>query len=313
MKANAAAGGAPRRAPAPKRFNMNALTPWLFMAPFLLLFTLLIVIPVLNSFYLSFTYFNVLESPQWIGLSNFKRLFLEDDLFIKSLKNTLVFGLSTGPGGFILALLLAWLINLTPSRARLWYTFVYYIPSMLSGIAIGTIWRGLVFSGDRLGVLNSLLMRTGVISEPYQWLANVDSIMPVLITVALWSAMGVGFLSMRAGILSVPRELYEAGSVDGVENKVQEFWFITLPMIRPQMLFGAVMAVVGSFKMDALAQTMFGFPSPLYAAHMALTHVHDYAFERFEMGYAAAISVVFFAMMYGLNKLAMRLLRSTDL
>jgi len=278
---------------------------YLFMAPFMILFTIFTIIPVISSIYLSFTYFNVLEPPRWIGWSNFKLLFLEDDIFIIALKNTLLFAIITGPVSFFLQFFLAWLIN--SLKYRIAYTLAFYAPSITSGLAMGAIWQ-VLFSGDYYGYLNYILIRLGILHEPYIWLSNVNTMLPIVIIVSLWMSMGSGFLAFLAGLQNMNEELYEAGKVDGVRNRFQEVWYITLPMMKPQLLFGAVMAVVRSLEVSGVAVALTGLPSPLYATHTIMTHLQDYAFIRFEMGYASSISVVLFLMMFGLSRFFMRVL-----
>lgn len=275
-----------------------------FMAPYLVLFFVFTVIPVITTIYLSFTYFNMLEPPRWIGWSNYRLLFLEDDVFLIALKNTLIFAVISGPLGYIASFMLAWLINQLRFRAA--YTLAFYVPSITSGIAMAVVWM-YFFSNDRLGLINNFLINLGIINEPVLWLSDKDTILPVIIIVSLWMSMGAGFLAFVAGLKNVPEELYEAGRVDGIRSKLQEVWLITIPLMKPQLLFGAVMAVVGSFQVFAVAMQLAGFPSPLYAGHTIVTHLHDYAFIRYEMGYAAAISVVLFGMTFGLSRIFMRI------
>ncbi|MBP1991749.1 carbohydrate ABC transporter permease [Paenibacillus eucommiae] len=282
---------------------------YLFLAPFLLLFLVFIITPVLTSAGLSFTYYNMLEPPRFNGWSNYKLLFVDDDIFIKALTNTFYFALVTGPASYILAFLFAWLIHQVPRRIRPLYTTMFYIPSLTSGVAMAVVWL-VLFANDSYGYLNSLLMVAGLIDEPIQWLQNVKLIMPVIITISLWMSLGTGFLAFLAGFETINTELYDAGKVDGIRSRVQELWYITIPSMKPQMLFGAVLAVVGSFKVGEISQAVAGFPSPLYAGHTIVLHLRDYAFLRYEMGYAAAISVLLFLIIYGLGKLCFRMFAS---
>ena len=280
-----------------------------FMAPFLVLFAVFVIAPVLTSVYLSFTYFDVLEAPKWIGWSNYKLLFLEDDVFVIAITNTLTFAIVTGPVGFILSFLFAWLIN--PLKAKTVLALCFYAPSIASGVAMGVVWK-IVFSGDRYGYLNNWLLRMGAIDEPYQWLAEQSTIMPIIMFVALWMGMGTGFLVFLAGLQTVSAELYEAGRMDGVSNPIEEVFYITLPMMKPQLLFGSIMAVVAGFSVFGIATSLAGLPSPLYAGQTIVAHLYDYAFIRFEMGYAAAVAVVLFIWTFGLGRILMRVFSSKD-
>jgi len=279
-------------------------TMYLFMLPFVVLFVVFVIAPVLTAAYLSFTYFNVLEPPRWIGLSNFRLLFVEDDVFYQyALKNTFIFAIITGPLGYAISFTLAWFINRL--RVRQLYTLAFYTPSITSAIAMSVIWLYL-FANDRYGLLNYALTEIGLISEPVAWLREQSTILPVIMVVSLWMSMGTGFLVFLAGLQDVPMELYEAGMVDGVRTALQEVFYITIPVMRPQLLFGAVMAIVNSFAVFQIAAQIAGLPSPLYAGHTIVAHLYDYGFIRFEMGYAAAIAVVLFLLTFALGRWAMR-------
>ncbi|UVI29153.1 carbohydrate ABC transporter permease [Paenibacillus spongiae] len=280
---------------------------YLFLAPFLLLFTFFTIIPIFMSVGLSFTYYNILEAPKFIGLSNYKLLFVDDDIFLKAIGITLKFAFITGPLGYAMAFLLAWLISQIPVKYRFFYTLCFYTPSITSAVAMSVVWLYL-FAGDRKGLLNYYAMKLGLIDEPYLFLQNVDSIVPVIIIVSLWMSMGVGFLAFLAGLQNVPKDLYEAGAIDGIRYRWQELIYITVPAVKPQLLFGAVLQVVSSLTVFDVSIQLVGLPSPLYAGHTILTHLYDYAFIKFEMGYASAIAVVLFAMMIGLNRVIFKLL-----
>lgn len=308
----AAVGPAAKRLPK-KRGKMSLLwqevkrnrVSYLFLAPFLILFTLFTIIPVVTSVVLSFTYYNILEAPRFIGLSNYRLLFVDDDIFLKAIGITLKFAFITGPVGYAMAFLLAWLISQIPQKYRFFYTLCYYTPSITSATAMSVVWLYL-FAGDRKGLLNYFATQLGIIDEPYLFLQNINSIVPVIVIVSLWMSMGVGFLAFLAGLQNVPKDLYEAGGIDGIKYRWQQLFYITIPSVKPQLLFGAVLQVVSSLTVFDVSVQLVGLPSPLYAGHTILTHLFDYAFIKFEMGYAAAIAVVLFCMMIGLNRLIFR-------
>lgn len=278
---------------------------YLMSAPFVICFIIFILLPVLGAIGLSFTFYNMIETPRFVGLLNYIFLFTEDDVFMTNvLPNTFTFAVIVGPGGYLLAFLLAWLIAQLPGKLRTVFSLACYTPSMAAAVAMSAIWL-VVFSGDRVGYLNSFLLGFGIINEPINWLHSVDWLMPVMIIVTLWSSMGVGFLAMLAGILNVDPQLYEAGRIDGVRNRFQEIYYITIPSVKPQMLFGAVMAIVNTLQAGAIGVTLSGQnPTPQYAGQLILNHIDDFAFQRFEMGYAAAISVVLLVIVYASSRLA---------
>jgi multiple sugar transport system permease protein len=282
---------------------------YLFMLPFITVFTVFVIAPVLVAIFLSFTYFNVLEAPRWIGWSNYKLLFLEDDVFLKAISNTLMFAMITGPVGFFISFFFAWLIN--PLKLKTPLALCFYAPSIVGAIAMSVVWK-IVFAGDRYGYLNNWLLGIGAIEEPYLFLSEQATIMPVIMFVSLWMGMGTGFLVFLAGLQTINTELYEAGKVDGISSPLQEVFYLTLPLMKPQLLFGSVMAVVAGFSVFEVATSLAGLPSPLYAGHTIVAHLYDYAFIRFEMGYAATVAVILFLWTFGIGRLLMRIFSSKN-
>ncbi|HZG84002.1 sugar ABC transporter permease [Paenibacillus sp.] len=281
---------------------------YLFIAPFMICFTLFILVPVLAAVGLSFTYFNTIQPPAFTGWDNFQYLFSQDVLFLKyALPNTLKFAVIVGPGGLLLSFLLAWLIAQIPDRYRLWFVLAFYAPSLTGGVVMQIIWTPLL-SGDRIGYLNSFLLNLGLIDAPQLWTLDPAYLMNSMIAVTLWSSMGVGFLAILAGILNVDPILYEAGRLDGIKSRLQEIWYITIPYMKPQMLFASVMAIVSAFKAGKIGEQLSGqSPTPQYAGHTLANHIDDYGLIRFEMGYAAAVSLVLLLMIYLFNRLSWRL------
>ncbi len=280
--------------------------PLLF--PYALLFTLFIVLPVIAAVGLSFTYFNTIQAPSLTGLRNYVVLVTQDDVFMqKVLPNTIAFALVVGPGGYFLSFVLAWMLAQVPRSARTVLAIIIYSPSMTVGVIMATVWT-VLFSGSPQGYLNSLLLRGGFLAEPIQWLQSPAHLLSIMMFVSLWGSMGVGFLAMLAGILTINRELYEAAWIDGMRNRIQEILYITVPAIRPQMLFGAVMAIVGTFNAGSVGVQLSGSnPTPEYAGQLIVNHIEDYGFLRFEMGYAAAVSVVLLIMVYVLSRVSWKL------
>ncbi len=282
-----------------------------FLLPYALLFIVFIVVPVIAAAALSFTFFDAVQPPRLIGLDNYIALLTQDDTFMRYvLPNTLQFAVLVGPGGYALAFLLAWMLAQLPKLPRTIFALILYSPSMTAGVAMTVVWRAL-FSGDQTGYLNSLMMSLGLMREPVQWLQSPQYLMTIMILVTLWGSMGIGFLAMLAGILEISPELYEAAEIDGMSSRWQEIFFITIPSIKPQMLFGAVMAIVGTFQAGAIGVTLSGSnPTPQYAGQLIVNHIEDYGFLRYEMGYAAAVSVVLLLMVWFFSRVANRLFAS---
>ena len=284
-----------------------------FLGPYYLLFTVFIIIPVTLAIILSFTHFDSIQFPTFVGIRNYITLLTQDATFMRYvLPNTIRFALIVGPGGYFLAFFMAWLLAQIPHKPRTVLALALYSPSMTAGVAMSVLWR-VIFSGDEAGYLNSLLLRLNMITEPIQFLQSPEHLMTIMILVSLWGSMGVGFLAMLSGILNVNTELYEAAYIDGLRNRFQEVFYVTIPSMRPQMLFGAVMAIVATFQAGAIGVELAGAnPTPQYAGQLIVNHIEDFGFLRFEMGYAATVSVALLALVYLCAKLVNRLFLDKD-
>lgn len=276
------------------------------LAPFLLIFSVFTVWPVLMTLGLSFTSFNVFEAPKFVFWDNYVNLFVNDDIFGIALKNTLIFALFSGPLSFFISIFLAWIINDLPKGFKELMTLVFYAPSISGNVFV--IWV-LIFDGDIYGYLNSFLLRFNFIREPVLWLKDTRYMMIIVIIVQLWVSMGTSFLTLRAGFSTVDRNLIEAGLVDGVKNRWQELWFITLPSMSPHLVLSAILSITAAFGAEAVATAMTGFPSTGYATHTIMHHLRDYGFIRFQRGYACAIASVLFAICMIVNKSAQAMIK----
>ncbi|MDD6236017.1 MAG: sugar ABC transporter permease [Clostridiales bacterium] len=279
---------------------------YFMILPYFIFFLVFTIIPVLVAIYLSFTYFNLLQPPQFRGLFNYIRLFLDDDVFLIALKNTLIFALLTGPASYLICVLFAWLINELPSKLRAFMTLVFYAPSISGTLYV--IW-GFIFSGDSYGMVNGFLMQIGLINDPILWLTDPKYNMTILIIIQIWLSLGTSFLALIAGLQGVDRSLYEAGAIDGIRNRFQELIKITIPSIGPSLMFSAVMQIASSFAVGRLSMALAGFPSTDNSASTIVTHLLDYGNYRYEMGYACAIATVLFIMMLTMNAFVKFLLR----
>jgi len=279
---------------------------YILLAPYAILFLTFTIVPVFMSLGISFSYFNLLEPPRFVGLDNYIKLFLEDDVFIIAIKNTLILAVVTGPVSYLLAFVFAWLINELGPKLRSFLTLIFYAPS-ISGNAF-LMWL-LIFSGDVHGYANSFLMQYGFIDNPVQWLKDPEYMLMVIIIVQLWLSLGVSFLAFIAGLQSVDKTLYEAGAVDGIRNRWQELWFITLPTMKPQLMFGAVMQITTSLAIAEVSMQLVGFPSIEYAGHTIVTHLIDFGSVRYDLGYASAIATILFLIMMSANLIVRNVLR----
>ena len=267
---------------------------YLFLAPYALLFFTFFILPIGTSIFYSFTYYNILEPARFVGLQNYVNLILQDEVFLTAIKNTFVIAVITGPVGYILSFLFAWFINELPKWLRALAVVVFYAPS-IAGAAFTVF--SIIFRGDAYGWFNSILMEFGLSEAPRLWLTDPNYMMTILVIVILWMSMGTGFLSFVAGFQGIDRSMYEAGYVDGVRNRWQELYHITLPSMKPMLLFGAVMSITSAFNVSDVPRALCGYPSTDYAARTVVTHLFDYGFSRFEMGYASAIATILFLVM----------------
>ena len=276
-----------------KKAKVNKMC-YLFLAPYAILFTLFYILPVGTSIFFSFTYYNILESPRFVGLQNYISLILQDDIFLTGVKNTFLIAVITGPLGYIASFLFAWLINELPRYLRAVAVIVFYAPSIAGNVFVIF---SIFFRGDAYGYVNAFLMNAGIIDAPILWLVDPKYMLPICMIVILWMSLGTGFLSFVAGLQGVDRAQHEAGYMDGIKNRWQELWYITLPNMKPMLLFGAVMSITQAFGVCDVTMALCGYPSTDYAARTVVTHLFDYGYSRFEMGYASAIATMLFLVM----------------
>lgn len=279
-------------------------TAYFMLLPFMALFTIFTIVPVVMSLPMGFTSFDMIQLPKFVGLDNYYSLFLEDKVFIQSLRVTLIFAIFTGPVSYVLCFMLAWLINELHPTLKTIFTLIFYIPSMAN---IYPTWQ-LIFSGDSYGIVNSISMSLGLSSGPKQFLTDTTYILTVVIIVQLWISLGAGFLALRAGFQGIDRSQYEAGAIEGIKNRWQELIYITIPSMGPQLMFAAVMQIVSSFTAGTVAQNLVGFPSTDYVAHTLMSHAFDYGWVRYEMGYASAICMILFVAMFATNQVIRKVL-----
>lgn len=298
----------PKRKTTKSRIQEN-LFGYLFMSPFLILFLIFVLIPVGVAVYLSFTNYNMIQSPTPAGWSNYMRLLLDDDIFLLALKNTFIFALFIGPLGYIMSFLMAWTLNGRKFKNGL--ALAFYAPSITSSICITQVWL-YFFSNDRMGLINNFLLNLGIVTEPILWNQSANYIFPAVIIISVWMSMGTGFLVFLAGFQNLPTDVYEAGRIDGINNRWQELCHLTVPLMKPQLLFGAINTIVGSFGVFDIVVQFAGMPSPNYSGHTIVAHLYDYAFLRFQMGYASAIAVILFLITFTLGQICMKVFKSDD-
>jgi len=282
---------------------------YLYLAPFLVLFAIFTVIPVIMSFYMSFTTYDLINPPVYVGIDNYRELFMGDEIFLLSLQNTFVFAAVIGPVSFFSSFFFAWVISRLKFRNA--FALAFYAPSVTSSVAMSVIWL-YFFSNDRMGLINNILIWIGIITRPILWLSDTRTIMLVVMIVSIWMSMGTGFLVFLAGIQTIPKEYYEAARIDGIKSGFQELRFVVWPSMKPQLLFGSITSIVNAFGIFDIAVSLCGMPSPNYAAHTIVAHLYDYAFIRFDMGYASAVATILFLITFFCGRIAMKIFATHD-
>ncbi len=281
---------------------------YFMLAPFFVFFSVFTILPIISAIALSFTDFNMLEAPNFVGWDNYRYLLIGDDVFWIAFRNTMLFTLVTGPLGYALSILLAWFINELRGWLRTFLTLLIYAPSMVGGAYF--VWFYL-FSPDAYGYVNGFLMQWNIIKKPIEWLIDPNVNMNILMLVQLWVSMGAGFLAIIAGLKSVDRALYESASMDGIRNRFQELIKITLPAVAPQLLFAAILQIASSFAVSEISINLAGFPSTEHSATTIGTHMLDYAQVRHELGNSSALAVILFSLMWGANTLLRKAFKNT--
>lgn len=273
----------------------NRLPVYLMLFPFLSLFILFVILPIISSFVFSFFNYDLISPLKFIGFGNYERMLLDDEIFSIVIKNTILFAIITGPLGFIFSFVLAWFVNEFNPKSRTLLMFLFYAPTLVANPFY--IWQ-VMFSSDSYGYVNNILISTGLISEPILWLQDARYVMSIIIIVQLWQNMGISFLANVAGLQNINVELFEAGAIDGIQNRWQELWYITLPSMGSMLLFSAVMQIQSSFSAGTISTALAGYPSVKYSADMLVQYMQDVGTVKFEMGYASALSVMLFIIMF---------------
>ena len=284
----------------------NDRVGYFMVLPYFVLFVCFTVVPVVISMYYSFTDFNMIQTPNFVGFENYTRLFLRDDIFLIAIRNTVVLAGVTAPVGYMMCFFFAWALNEFTPKVRAILTLMFYAPS-ISGNAY--LIFTLLFSGDSYGFINAWAIKLGLINSPILWFQDTEYMMPLVIAVLLWTSLGTSFLSFIAGFQGVDRTYYEAAAVDGIRNRWQELWYVTLPLMKEALMFSAVMSITGAFSIGPAIDGLVGFPSTGYAVHTIMHHLNDYGGQRFEMGYASAIATLLFILMISCNKVIQKLIR----
>ena len=283
---------------------------YLFIAPAIILFFVFVFIPVIASLLLSFTKYNILSPPQWVGLDNYRQIFLNDPRFWKALRNTAVYVVGVVPVGIWLSLLLAVAID-QKIRFKNFYKTLFFMPVVTSVIAYSVIWRWL-FAGEKYGLINHWLIKIGL--SPVDWLMSPTWILPAIMIMAIWGGLGYNIFLLLVGLQTIPNTFYEAAEVDGATSW-HKFWHITLPLLRPTLLFVVIMSVINSFQVFEqvyimTAGTSEGVGGVLDSALTLVSYLYEKGFRRFEMGYASAIAYILFGVIFVVTLFNLKVVRS---
>lgn len=282
---------------------------WAFFLPFFILFVVFTIVPVVIAIVLSFTNYTVLQEPLWVGLNNYVDLLTSDNEFLTAMQNTFAFAICSGPISYIASFIFAWVID--GLKFKNVFSLAFYAPSLCSGIAMGSIWL-VFFAPDSTGHLNNLFLKMGWISSPILWTQTAAYILPIVTVVSVWMGMGNQFLGFLSGFQGLDRQVFESGAIDGIRNRYQELIYLILPMMKPMLLYGAINTITGSLGIYDIVVTIAGFPGPDMAGLTIAGHLNDYAFTRFDMGYASAIAVILFAITFILGRVVFKVLAEKD-
>jgi putative chitobiose transport system permease protein len=264
---------------------------YLFLTPAVAFLVVFMLIPLLQVIYFSFTDYDLLTAPTWVGLENYTRLF-QDPVFWQSLLRSLTYLIVT-PILIVLSIILAIVVN-RPLRGMTFFRALYYIPVVISAVAIGMIFD-FVFS-EPSGLINGLLRQFGLIERPIHFLTDPDLILPSIMSVTIWRGIGYYMIMFLAGLQSIPEELYEAAAIDGA-NRFQQHIYVTVPMLRPVITFVAVISSIAALRaFDEIYILTNGSGGLLDAGLTTIFYLYRQAFDFLNIGYAAAIAVVFTAL-----------------
>lgn len=283
---------------------------YLFILPAVLIISVFVFMPIIASLFLSFTQYNVLQPPKWVGLNNYYRLIFEDRLFWIAVRNTVFYVAGTVPIGVALSLLLAvWVDSVKIRFMKYLFRTIYFLPTITAIVAISVVWKWL-YAGGTYGLINFVLVKMGI--PPVDWLTNPKTTLPAIMLMSIWGGVGYNFIIFLAGLQGIPRTIYEAAEIDGASG-LRNFWHITLPLLRPAIVFVVLMSVIGSFQVFdqvyILTQGTEYVGGVLHSALTIVTYLYERGFERFEMGYASAIAYMLFFLIFVLTLTNLKFLR----
>lgn len=282
---------------------------YLFVAPAVLLFVIFVLGPLLASFYWSFTQYDGIHSPKWVGLANYKNIFFNDPRFWKSIRNTIFYTVGVIPPGVALSLLLAIAVD-QHIRFKNFFRVIYFIPSVTSVIALSVIWKWL-FAGEKYGLINYFLISIGL--KPVDWLMSPVWTLPAIMIMSIWAGLGYNMILFLAGLQTIPTTVYEAADIDGA-NTWGKFRHITLPLLKPTMVFVVIMGFIASFqvfeRIYIMTESEFGIGGVLDSALTVVAYLYDMGFKKFQMGYASALGYIIFLVVFIITIINIKFVRT---
>jgi multiple sugar transport system permease protein len=278
--------------------RQEAVTFYVMILPWVVGFVVFIAYPMIRSFYLAFTRYNLRSAPQWVGFDNFTQMFTNDPLFWQSFKVTVLYVLGSVPAGTLFALLVAMILAQALRGVNFWRT-IYFLPTMVSGVAVAVMWTYLL--NPQYGLVNQLLEMIGVRGPG--WIASTTWALPSLILMSWWS-IGGQMVIYLAGLKGIPQSLYEAAEIDGA-GEWAKFRHVTVPMLTPTIFFNLVLGLIGAFQVfeGPLVLTSGG---PNNATLTYVLNLYNQAFRFIHFGYASAMAWFLFAVIMALTLLVIR-------
>ena len=280
-------------------------TPYLFLVPALALIAVFVLYPILAVLYYSFTDYNIINPPVWVGLSNYGKL-LGDPVFWKALTHSIIYLIVT-PTIIALSVALAIVVNRKLKGIHI-FRALYYVPAVSGSIAIGIAWRWLF---DRNGFMNSFLISVGAIKEPIQWLADPNLVLPIAMLLTIWAGIGYYAVIFLAGLQNIPEELYDAALIDGCTN-FQKHRYVSIPGLRPQIVFVAVISSLAALKVFDEIYVLTGRTGGILDSGVTVVfYLWKEAFtELAHAGYASAIAIVLLILTLVFSVVNVRILES---
>jgi multiple sugar transport system permease protein len=273
------------------------------------LFFVFVIGPLIVSLYWSFTEFNGMQSPKWVGLENYRNIFTNDPRFWKSIRNTIFYTLAVIPPGVALSLMLAIAID-QKIRFKSFFRAIYFIPSVTSVIALSVIWKWL-FAGEKYGLINYLLILIGL--KPIDWLTSPVWTLPAIMIMSIWTGIGYNMILFLAGLQTIPAAVYEAADIDGA-GTWDKFRYITMPLLKPTTVFVVIMGFIASFqvfeRIYIMTESEFGIGGVLDSALTVVAYLYDVGFRKFHMGYASALGYIVFVVIFIITIVNIKFLKS---